>query len=112
MKTECLENPESPRGRVVVKNDYEAEYKKVEEKTKTAEYEETRRVHPKIERKLREVARHHGARQACFRELPKVLTQAVLTALVVIVKRIVKLLRQKMPLGDSGGTVRAEWAMT
>ena len=110
-RTECLENPKSPRGRVVVKNEYEAEYKKVHEKAKTAEYQETRRVHPKIERKLGEVARHHGARQARYRGLPKVLIQGVLTALVVNVKRIVKLLRQKKPVEISGGTVRAELAM-
>ena len=43
---------------------------------------------------MNEVVRHHGARRARFRGLPKVLTQAVLTALMVHVKRMVKLLRQ------------------
>jgi transposase len=105
---DCLENPASKRGRVVIKNDYEAEYKQVEAKAQTREYQETRRTHPKIERKLGEVARHHGARRASYRGLAKVLTQAVLTAVVVNVKRMVKLLRPSVALPTTGETVRAE----
>jgi transposase len=108
LRAECLENPASKRGRVVIKNDYEAEYAKVEAKAKTPEYKETRQTHPKIERKLNEVVRHHNARRACFRGLPKMLVQAVLTALVVNVKRIVKLLGQKMSEVASALPVRAE----
>jgi transposase len=111
LRAECLANPASNKhGRVVIKNDYEAEYRKVEEKAKTPEYEETRRTHPKIERKLGEVARHHNARRACFRGLPKVSIQAVLTALVVNVKRMVKLLAQKMSQAAAALPVRAEMA--
>jgi len=112
LRTQCLENPASPRGRVVIKNDYEADYKKVHEKAQTPEYRDTRRTHPKIERKLGEVARHHGARRASFRGLAKVLTQAVLTALAVNVKRMVKLLNTNVLPGRAGGTVRAELAAT
>lgn len=112
LRNDCLENPASTRGRVVIKNDYEAEYKKVHEKAQTPDYKETRRTHPKIERKLGEVARHHGARRACFRGTAKVLTQALLTALVVNVKRMVKLLTPTRPAGAGEGPVRAElgWA--
>jgi transposase len=112
LRTECLENPASKRGRVVVKNDYEAEYRKVQEKAQTPEYQETRRIHPKIERKLGEMARHHQARRACYRKLPKVLTQAVLTALVVNIKRMVKLLRETAQNGIAARTVRAELEAT
>jgi transposase len=108
---ECLENPASKRGRVVIKNDYEAEYKKVEAKAQTPEYRATRRTHPKIERKLGEVARHHGARRASFRGIAKVLTQALMTALVVNVKRMVKLLHPPLPPPTAGETVRAELAL-
>jgi Transposase DDE domain len=112
LREECLQNPQSKLGRTVIKNDYEAEYRKVEEKAKTPQYQETRRTHPKIERKLNEVARHQGARRACLRGLRKVHTQAVLTALVVNVKRIVKLLAQKMSDAASALPVRAELGTT
>lgn len=108
LRTECLANPASPRGRVVIKNDYEAEYAQVEAQAQTPEYRETRRTHPKIERKLSEVVRHHQARRARFRGLPKVLTHAVLTALVVNVKRLVKLLAQKTSAAAGALPVRAE----
>lgn len=112
LRSECLENPSRKRGRVVVKNDYEAEYKKVQEKARTPEYQETRRTHPKIERKLSEVVRHHRARRTSFRGLAKVLTQAVLTALAVNVKRIVKLLKPTAPKPAATDTVRAELCCT
>lgn len=111
LRAECLENPASKRGRVVIKNDYEREYAKVEAKAQTPAYQETRRTHPKIERKLNEVVRHHHARRACFRGLPKVLVQAVLTALVVNVKRMVKLLTQPGNAVAAALPVRAEVAV-
>jgi transposase len=112
LRAECMENPTSKRGRVVIKNDYEAEYLKVEANAKTPEYEQTRRTHPKIERKLNEVVRHHNARRANFRGLAKILVQATLTALVVNVKRMVKLLAQKPSAASSALPVRAELAET
>lgn len=112
LRAECLENPDSRRGREVVKNDYEAEYVQVAAKAKTPEYSATRRTHPKIERKLNEVVRHHDARRARFRGLAKVLTQAVLTALVVNVKRMVKLLTQAASPAASALPVRAELETT
>jgi len=112
LRAECLENPESKRGRVVIKNDYEAEYRKVEAKARTPEYQETRRTHPKIERKLNEVVRHHNGRRARYRGLPKVLIHAVLTVLVVNVKRMVKLLAQKTKAATEALAVRAEVTAT
>jgi transposase len=107
LRAECLENPASPRGRSVDKSDYEAEYANVETKAKTPEYHQTRRTHPKIERKLNEMVRHHRSRRACFRGLRKVLTQAVLTALVVNIKRMVKLLAQPVPTAAEVLALRA-----
>ncbi|MBV9383817.1 MAG: IS1182 family transposase [Streptosporangiaceae bacterium] len=112
LREQCQENPASRRGRVVIKNDYEAEYAQVAAKAKTPEYQEVRRTHPKIERKLNEVVRHHQGRRACYRGLAKVLTQGVLTALVVNVKRMVKLLRQRAEAGAAARTVRAELGAT
>ncbi len=97
LREQCFPNPARKTGRTVVKNDYQADYDKVQTKAMTPEYEQTRRVHPKIERKLNELARHHRCRRACFRGKPKVLVQTLLTALVVNVKRIVKLLARSTP---------------
>ncbi len=108
LRAECLENPNSRHGRIVNKNEYEAEYRKVEEKAKTPEYEQTRRTHPKIERKLGEMARHHHARRACYRGLPKVRGSALLTGFVVNVKRMIKLLAQKTSAAAQALPVRAE----
>jgi transposase len=108
LRNECLENQASKRGRVVIKNDYEAEYKKVQEKARTPQYQQTRRIHPKIERKLGEVVRHHQARRTSFRGLAKVLTQAVLTVLAVNIKRMVKLLKPAVPQPAVTEKMRAE----
>jgi Transposase DDE domain len=115
LRGECLENPDKPHarhGRAVTKNDYEAEYQKVHAKAQTSAYAQTRRTHPKIERKLNEIARHHRARRASYRGRAKVLVQAVLTALAVNVKRIVKLLRPAKLGPPTKETVRAEAAWT
>jgi transposase len=105
---ECLESPLGTKGRSVIKNEYEVEYHRVQVKAATAEYEQTRHVHPRIERKLGELARHHDNRRVRYRGLIKVLFQCVLTALVVNVKRIVKLLGQQLESPDATLPVRAE----
>ena len=110
LREQCFPNPARKTGRTVVKNDYQAEYDKVQAKAKTTEYEQTRRVHPKIERKLNELARHHRCRRACFRGKPKVLVQALLTALVVNIKRIVNLLARSAPWPMPTVAVRAQEA--
>jgi transposase len=107
LREHCLQNPASKVGRTVIKNDYQAEYDKVQAKAKTPEYEQTRRLHPKIERKLGEMARHHRCRRAFYRGQPKVLAQALLTALVVNVKRIVNLLARSAPTATKALAVRA-----
>src|SRR5581483_1169643 len=108
LRNDCLQNPGSRRGRVVDINDYAAEYRKVEEKAKTPQYEQTRAEHRKVERKLGEVARHHDGRRARYWGQAKVRIQVVLTALVVNVKRMVKLLSEKGKAWAAGLAVRAE----
>jgi hypothetical protein len=108
LREQCLEHPTSHKGRTVQKNDYQAEYDKVAEKAKTPEYQETRRLHPKVERKLSEVARLHHCRRARYRGQSKVLVQAFLTTLAVNIKRIVKLMIRSIPTGVGGLRVRAE----
>lgn len=108
LREQCLQKPKSKKGRTVIKNDYDEEYRRVKEKVATPEYAATRREHPMIERKLGEMVRHHDNRHARYRGLGKVLCQSILTAVVVNVKRIVKLIAQKMS-GPSGEiAVRAE----
>ena len=97
LREQCLEHPASQKGRTVQKNDYQAEYDKLAAKAKTPEYQETRRLHPKVERKLNEVVRHHHCRRARYRRIPKVLVQAILTTMTVNIKRIVKLIVRSVP---------------
>jgi transposase len=106
---ECQE-PNIRRGRTVTKNSYDAEYQRARAKTQTPEYKQTRREHPRIERKLAELTGRHGLRRACYRSKGKVLMQALLTTWVTNAKRIVTLLcrQQKICPSASGGIPRAE----
>jgi transposase len=92
-------------GRTVIKNDYEATYRAAREKAKTPRYQEVRQQHPKVERKLGELARWHKMRHARYWGTPKVLIQAVLTCFVVNAKLFLKLVEG--PAGPTAGTVRA-----
>ena len=104
LRAKCMQNPEKTKSRHVIKNDCEKEYKAAREKAKTERYKEVRRQHPRIERKLGEMVRWHQMRYARYRGRAKVLIQALMTGLVVNVKRMVKLIRsQEMEVG----TVRA-----
>ena len=106
LRGQCMAKPETTTGgRTVIKNDYEATYRAAREKAKTLRYQEVRRQHPKVERKLGELARWHKARHARYWGTPKVLIQALLTGLVVNIKRFVKLV--EVPAEPTTGTVRA-----
>lgn len=107
LRDECLAKPNAQR-RVVVKNDYQAEYAAAQAKAQTPEYAAVRRRHPAIERKLSELVRRHDARHARYRGQPRVLYQGLLTSLVVNLKRIVRLLFA--PPDDRAGMVRAALA--
>lgn len=91
LREKCLEKPKTTKSRHVIKNDYDATYRAAKEKAKTERYKEVRRQHPRIERKLGEMARWHDARHARYRGRAKVLIQMLVTGLVVNVKRFVKL---------------------
>jgi hypothetical protein len=108
LRRECLQNPSSAKGRSVIKNAYDAEYRRVAAQALTPEYTATRCVHPRIERKLGEVVRHHGCRCARYRGRAQVFVQSCLTALVVNVKRIVKLVAQHADGSARAQPVRAE----
>jgi transposase len=109
LREQCLSKPTGQR-RAVVKNIYEAEYRAAQAKAKTAAYAEVRRQHPAIERKLAELVRWHDMRRARYRGQPRVLRQGILTALVVNLKRMVRLLKDRLkPRVEPAlpGTVRA-----
>jgi transposase len=108
LRVQCLSHANA-KSRSVIKNDYEAEYHAAQAKARTPAYAKVRREHPAIERKLSELVRWHDIRHARYRGLPKVLRQGWLTALVVNLKRVVRLL--VAPDLVAPGTVRAELAM-
>lgn len=101
MREQCLE-PKTKGGRTVNKNAYEKEYKAARAYAKTEKYRQVRAQHPRVERKLAELVRWHGGRRARYRGKAKVFVQFLVTAIVVNVKRMVKLV--------AAGTVRAEVA--
>lgn len=84
--------PQSRVGRRVAKNRYEADYERARAKVATAVYQETRKRHPVIERKLGELLRHHGGRRARYWGTAKVKVQQLMTAMAVNIKRLVRLL--------------------
>lgn len=107
LREQCLQNPESSKGRSVTKNDYEAEYEKVRAKVGTPEYRETRGTHSKVERKLGEMANRHSARRTPFRGIFKVLGQMLLTGFTVNIKRMVKLLSRRARSATTALPLRA-----
>jgi transposase len=99
LMAKCLAKPpEKTFGRTVRKNDYKAEYARARAKVTTAEYAAIRREHPKIERKLSELVRRHGCRQARYRGRLRVWTQQLQAAVAANIKRIVHLLNGANPL--------------
>ncbi len=92
LRAQCLDKPEQSSGRTVSKNDYEAEYRLARAKAETEEYHKVRREHPRIERKIADMVRWHGARRARYRGRPLVWLQGLLTGIVVNIKRMVRLL--------------------
>lgn len=107
LRGDCLANP-ATQSRTVIKNEYEPEYRAAQAKARTPEYARVRREHPAIERKLGELVNRHDLRHARYRGLPKVRWQGLLTALVVNLKRMVRLLANAVPAPPAAGTVRAE----
>jgi transposase len=88
----CMEKLPAKHGRQVSRNDYEAEYRAAREFSQTETYTQIRKQHPKIERKLAEIIRYHQGRRTRFRGSAQVAIQYLMTALVVNLKRMTKLL--------------------
>jgi transposase len=105
LRQRCFTDPEKGRRRTVIKNDHEAAYRAAREKAQTPRYQDVRRSHPRVERKLGELVRWHDARRARYRGRAKVLIQGLLTGLVVNVKRLLKLVEAAAQ--PMAGTVRA-----
>jgi len=92
LQDRCLERLPKATGRMVVINDYAAEYAVARQKATTPRYRQVRREHPAIERKLAEMIRQHDGRWARYRGRARNRIQYLLTGLVVNVKRMVRLL--------------------
>lgn len=88
----CLKQLAKANGRIVVVNDYAAEYAAARQKATTPGYQQVRREHRAIERKLAEVVRQHGGRRARYRGRARNRIQYLLTGLVINIKRMVRLL--------------------
>jgi transposase len=107
LQAQCLEKLPKTSGRMVVINDYAAEYAAARQQAQTPAFLRVRRDHPAIERKLAEIVRQHDGRRARYRGRPHTRIQYLLTGLVVNVKRMVRLLRgapppkQPTPLRDA-----------
>lgn len=91
LRGQCLA-PGNKRGRQVSKNDFQAQYKAAQERATTDEYNQIRKEHPAIERKLNELVRWHDGRRVRYRGRLRAKVQYLILAVVVNCKRIVRLL--------------------
>ncbi len=92
LQARCLKHLAKANGRIVVVNNYAAEYTAARQKATTPGYRQVRREHPAIERKLAEIICQHDGRWARYRGRARNRIQYLLTGLVVNVKRMVRLL--------------------
>ena len=92
----CLKHVAKANGRIVVVNDYAAESTAARQKVTTPGYQQVRREHRVIERKLAEVVRQHDGRRARYRGRARVSIPYLLTGLVIKVKRMVRLLLEPL----------------
>lgn len=93
LRAQCLK-PEQKSGPMVSKNADEAEYGAARARAATDQYQEVRKQHRRIERKLSDLIRWHGGRRVGYRGRARVRIQYLLTAVVVNGKRLVKLIAQ------------------
>ena len=92
LRNRCMAKLPEKHGRTVIKNEYEAEYQRMRAKAQTPQYAAVRAEHPKIERKLSELVRRHGARRTRYRGLWKVLCGQLMAGTAANAKRLVHLL--------------------
>jgi transposase len=91
LRAQCLA-PSSRNARKVSKNDFQAQYKAAQQRATTEEYQQIRKEHPAIERKLNELVRWHNGRRVRYRGRLRAKVQYLILAVVVNCKRIVRLL--------------------
>lgn len=89
LREQCLGAGSTSPYRIVVKNDYETQYLRAQDVARTAAYEQVRRQHPRIERKLADMIRNHGGRRVRYWGRARARIQYFATAVVVNIKRIV-----------------------
>ncbi len=94
LRDQCMARLPAKHGRTVIKNTYQAEYDRLYARAQTERYQEVRREHPKVERKLAEIVQRHGGRRARYRGRWRVKVQYLLLGLVVNIKRLVKRLQE------------------
>ena len=92
LQARCIARLPSATGRMVMVNDYAAEYAAARQYATTDRYRQFRREHPAIERKLADMVRNHGGRRARYWGRQRTRIQLLLTGMVVNVKRMVRLL--------------------
>jgi len=92
LQDRCMAKLPGTTGRTVIKNEYAEQYQRMRAKALTAQYAAVRSEHPKIERKLSELVRRHGARRTRYRGQWKVLCGQLMTATAANIKRIIHLL--------------------
>jgi transposase len=97
LQAQCLKQVAKTTGRMVVINDYAAEYATARQYATTDRYRQLRREHPAIERKLADVVRRHAGRWARYCGRARVRIQYLVTGLVVNIKRMVQLLVNPTP---------------
>jgi hypothetical protein len=91
--SQCMQQPPTSKyGRTVYKSDYQKEHERARAKATTAKYQEIRREHWKVERKLAEIVNCHGGRRARSRGHVPVFIQECMASTTTNIKRIIKLL--------------------
>ncbi len=90
--SQCMEHLPKCRGRTITKNDYDAEYQAARKLALTPAYAQVRSLHPRVERKFAEIVQFHGGRRTRYRGHWRVAIQYLLIAMVVNIKRMIRLL--------------------
>lgn len=91
LRAQCV-TAKNQSGRQVSQNDYQAQYDAARQRATTNDYQQVRKEHPAIERKLNELVRWHDGRRVRYRGRRRVQVQYLILAVVVNCKRIVRLL--------------------
>jgi IS5 family transposase len=100
---QCMDEMPKSGGRRVDKNYYESDYEAARERAKTERYAEVKKLHPRVERKFADIVCNHGGRRARYRGIKKVKVQFLITAMVVNIKRMVRLLSLSLSLSNKLG---------